>query len=294
MNRGLIVFSLLILVASITLAEGVESGDSSGLSLNLVIGKDKSSGPTIDYNKKFQVLFTNRSKEPIRLWSERCQLGHATLSFRVEDGSGRATIMGKRIPDASAWKDHPPKSISIPPGGKYRWSVAPTAFFWGEREWFAPPEPNTGTPFTLTAIFEIKPTGQGKQQGVWTGRITSQPVKALVVQRKAPHTPRIPFGSFPKAGARIMQADRKWIDKQDDMYQTPLHIAARFGFFEVVRWLLSNGADVNARAYNQFTPLLVAEDPEMVKFPAAAQGRCELQWRGRDGAATGCWRLCPP
>ena len=177
MNRSLAVLLPMSVIALVTFGEGAAGSDQGGLSLAIVAGKANSGGPIIDYNKKFQVLLTNRSKEPIRLWSERCQLGHSTLSFRVEDGSGPPTIMRKRIPDASVWEANPPKTITIPAGASYRWNVAPTDIFC---EWIEPPAPNTGTPLRLTAIFEIKPTEPTKQQDVWTGRIVSEPLKTLV------------------------------------------------------------------------------------------------------------------
>ena len=41
----------------------------------------------------------------------------------------------------------------------------------------------------------------------------------------------------PKQALRIMQADLSWVAKTDKDEQT--HVAARHGFHEVVKWLLS-------------------------------------------------------
>ncbi len=265
MNRCLWEFSLPILIALVTVADGSDQGKPCGVSLSIVTSTDKSSGQTLDYNSKFQVLFTNHLKESIRLWSERCPLGYSTLSFRCDNAAGVPAIMRKRTPDPSAWKNEPPKTITVPAGGNYRWNIAPGAFFWGEREWIVP-EPNTGVPFTVTAIFEIKPTEQAKQQGVWTGRITSEPVKAMFVDTTlcTPHD--YLKAGFQKQAIKMMQADRTWIGKQDDMQRTPLHVASQCGSIEAVRWLLSHGANVNARCYNEMTPLTLAKDPEVVKL----------------------------
>jgi ankyrin len=81
-----------------------------------------------------------------------------------------------------------------------------------------------------------------------------------------PYATQIPMGGMPEAGVAILQADRTWISKKDDMQCTPLHHAARFGFVEVARWLLTQGADVNAKAYNDFTPLHLTRHPEIVKL----------------------------
>jgi ankyrin repeat protein len=256
-------FFATLLVAAPTAA--AEEKLSSGLSIAIVVEKDKASTPTINRDGVFQVVFTNRSKEPIHLWSENCQPGYETLSFRVDDGAGVPSLMYKRTPDLSNWRNKPSRTITLLPNQTFTWEVGPS-HIWGERVWKGAPEPNTGRMVTLTAIHSIKPTYAARKYGVWTGRVMSQPVKAMVVDPRL-HTPHEYLSAdCPKQALMLIRADRKWIDKQDDEQCTPLHHAARFGFVEVARWLLDNGADVNARAYNQFTPLHFARDPEIVKL----------------------------
>jgi ankyrin repeat protein len=52
--------------------------------------------------------------------------------------------------------------------------------------------------------------------------------------------------------------------------QTPLHMAATSsgaeGNLRIIRWLIEHGADVNARCYNQFTPLHLAASPAIAKL----------------------------
>ena len=64
----------------------------------------------------------------------------------------------------------------------------------------------------------------------------------------------------------MMKKDPSWVTKRGSDSLTPLHVAARFNHTNVVKWLLDNGADVNAQAYNQFTPLHVTKNPEIVKL----------------------------
>jgi ankyrin repeat protein len=128
------------------------------------------------------------------------------------------------------------------------------------------PEPNTGKPATLTAVFEIRTTDAARAQGVWTGRVASAPVTALVVDPKLRTPHEYLWADCPRQTLRLLQADRTWIGKRDEMDHTPLHLAGRFGFVDVVRWLLSHGADVNARAYNAFTPLLYTAHPEVIRL----------------------------
>ena len=69
-----------------------------------------------------------------------------------------------------------------------------------------------------------------------------------------------------KAALKIMMEDPSWVSKRDSDSRTPLHVAARFNYTDVVKWLLENGADVDAQAYNRFTPLHLTKNPEIVKL----------------------------
>ncbi|MEO1617271.1 MAG: ankyrin repeat domain-containing protein [Planctomycetota bacterium] len=69
-----------------------------------------------------------------------------------------------------------------------------------------------------------------------------------------------------KTALKIMMKDPSWVTKRDSDSRTPLHVAARFNHIDVVKWLLKNGADVDAQAYNRFTPLHLTKNPEIVKL----------------------------
>jgi hypothetical protein len=149
------------------------------------------------------------------------------------------------------------------------WTVSPSSFFWGERAWKGVPEPNTGQKVTLTAVFSIQPSDIAREHAVWTGRAISAPIKALLVDPRLRTPHEYLLEQCPKQALKMIQADRTWMTKRDEQQCTPLHHAARFGFVEVVRWMLANGADVNARGPNQCTPLHVAavcNQGKMVRF----------------------------
>jgi ankyrin-2 len=63
----------------------------------------------------------------------------------------------------------------------------------------------------------------------------------------------------------LLAKDPNSISPQNDNWETPLHIAAHRGHLPVVKLLLEKGADVNSRAYNEFTPLRLADDPKIVE-----------------------------
>lgn len=165
----------------------------------------------------------------------------------------------------SDWFNKPPKTNTILPGVGYSWKVRPYEI-WGERVWKGVPEPSDSQKITLTAVFETAPSAAATKYGVWTGRVTSAPIAARVVDQKLTTPHRCLEEDCPKLAIKMMEADPKWIQRVDGDEQTPLHVAAYYGHADVVRWLLSKGAAVNAGAYNQFTPLHLAATPEIAKL----------------------------
>jgi ankyrin repeat protein len=252
-------------VATTAWAEDAPAKKTGDLTIAIVPAKDKSGALVIDRDGEFPVVFTNRSDKPIRIWTERCRLGYETLSFRAEDESGQSSRMYQPARHSSDWRDAPPQTVTIPAGGTFAWKVMPGSI-WGERTWKGVPEPNTGKPVKLTAVLEIKPTDAAKKNAVWTGRITSAPVSTLVNDPKLRTPHDYLREDCPKQALAMMKADKTLLASTDDLQQLPLHLAARHGFRDVVEWMLSNGTDVNATAYNRFTPLHLAKDPEMVKL----------------------------
>ena len=244
-------------------ADGKNQG---GLQVAIVAAKDNAGTPVIDRQSEFSVKFTNVSKTPIQLWSEDCQLGYETLSFLTVDQQGQLSRMCKRQVLAWNWKDKPPQTNIILPGASYSWKVSPLAFFWGERAWKGVPEPTDNQTITLTAVFESAPSAAAAKYGVWIGRAASRPIGVQIIDPKLTTPHRCLEEDCPKLAIKMMEADPQWIERTDDYQRTPLHVAARYGHADVVRWLLSKGAVVNSRAYNQFTPLHLATEPEIVKL----------------------------
>ena len=64
----------------------------------------------------------------------------------------------------------------------------------------------------------------------------------------------------------MIEADPKLISARDDYERGPLHCAARGGHADLVRYLLSKGADVDSIAYNSFTPLHLTSSPEVARI----------------------------
>ncbi|GAB6877258.1 ankyrin repeat domain-containing protein [Thermaerobacter litoralis] len=85
------------------------------------------------------------------------------------------------------------------------------------------------------------------------------------------------IGPFAAAGLgdleRLRQwirRDRRWLAARNDWQGTLLHVAALAGQREVVRWLLEQGVDPQARDARRRTPLDHARDPVIRRWLAAA------------------------
>jgi ankyrin len=72
------------------------------------------------------------------------------------------------------------------------------------------------------------------------------------------------------AGLNDLKAVQALLDKQPELVNsrgesqvTPLHEAARYGSVPLVELLIARGADVNARCYNEFTPLHLTDDADI-------------------------------
>lgn len=264
MAKALSTLALLVTTLWQVSSYGQDESESA-LSLKIVTGKDDSGIPVIPHGGAFSVVIGNDSAKPIRIWSERCRQGYYSLTLQVQDETGRTWSMFRDQKHSSNWKNKPSKSITIPPGRSHSWEVAPCSI-WGSLVWRGVPEPNSGELFTLRAVFEIKATPEVKQHDVWTGRMVGEPIKAKVVNRELETPHEYLFYRCPKQALKVMKADHSWIHKRDQDRETPLHVAATGDFTDVAKWLITNGADVNATAYNNFTPLHFAKTPEMVEL----------------------------
>lgn len=244
--------------------------------VEIVAPVDASGTNFLPHAKPFQVRFANQSDQPITIWSDSCERGHSILSFRSLDPKGETLLVQKRTVPANVWTNYPPKTVEILPNKTYVVEVNLSDFFWGGREWENVPEPNTGTEIEITAVFDIEPTKEATADHVWTGHIESPPLKALVLNPKLKTPQDYLWNACPEQALKMCKADPSWISNAEPEYQcTPLHHAVRFGYKDVVVWLIQNGADVNAAAYNGFTPLHMVERKDIAEILIKAGARLD-------------------
>ncbi len=247
-------------------------GDENGLSIRIQI--PDSAEPNIEIEESFHVVIQNSSDQPIRIWNPRSKNGHDQITLHwVNLATGEKHVTRKRVIEGEGhWEnrensiDQAAETIEIAPHDQHTVAVSLDVFLWGKRQWTGRPDPNSGDDFSITARFESTVASLKTKQPVWFGTVISNDVTVKVVARemKTPHD--YLWNEFPRAAHDMMKANPAWIDRRDDESRTPLHIAARFGYANIVKWLLDNGAVVDAQAYNKFTPLHLAKQREIVEL----------------------------
>ncbi|HEX3314068.1 MAG TPA: ankyrin repeat domain-containing protein, partial [Gemmataceae bacterium] len=199
----------------------------------------------------------------IRIWDRLCRRGHDSLRLRITDHSETWTM--RKIDIDDFWHEHPDKMISIGAGKSYLWRVNPREMQ-GTFSWTDILEPNSGEDVTIVPLFEIRADAGTKDPGVWTGRVEGPAIKVQVINPNLATPTQYMWNACPRQALRMMKADATWINKRDPSDRCmPLHHASRFAYLDVVEWLLTHGAEVDARAYNDFSALYFADDLRVVR-----------------------------
>jgi ankyrin repeat protein len=79
----------------------------------------------------------------------------------------------------------------------------------------------------------------------------------------------------------LIESDPELISAQDDLRQIPLHLAARGGHPEIVQFLIDSGSPVNLTAYNNFTPLHLTSNGQVVLILIKAGANVKSEALGR-------------
>lgn len=226
----------------------------------------------IDIDKPFRVVFTNNTDKEVRIWHPLSREGYYCLTFKSENlESGHSfSVTKRRIDDDAYFKavgdtmEPGSNLITIRPRDTFTTQVEFIDYAWGKLKWLGVPEPNTGAQYSIEAHYQ-SPLKNARGPAVWTGSISSAPTKVRVVSQRIDTPHEYLWNNLPNLALRVMKNNPDWINRRDEDQRTPLHVAARFKHVAVVTWLLENGADVNAIAYNGFTPLHLTNDPGVVK-----------------------------
>lgn len=256
-----------LLLISFLSAIIVPSSIDEPFSIQLVIRQPG----TIEYDKSISAVLTNHSEKPVGIWNIESQRGYRQLTFTFENTrTGEKHQVSK--PPLKNQKDwhvtnndrEDNQIVTIAAKASLTLSILFDEHFGSPLSWKGLPTPNTKDTFALTAHWTAAATDVPANLQVWTGNISSPKTTITFVasRLKTPHA-YIEHG-FTSQAIEMMKVDPIWINKLDGQQNTPLHVAARYARLDVIRWLLNEGANVNAEADNRFTPLHYAEDVDVV------------------------------
>ncbi len=243
--------------------------------------------PAVNFYEPLNVVLVNDSDQTLVIWNPDTRSGYDQLSFHFRNlRSGETHLVRKRrIDDEKYWKargdntESDPATIEIAPKESVTTRVSFGEAAWGERAWEGLPAPNSGDRFAVTAQFQSTVPEDASGRKVRARKIQSIPINARVIA-PALRTPRDYLQSgFSRAAIAMMGANPKWITARDENSCTPLHDAATYGHRDAVKWLLDHGANVNAIAYNGFTPLHLASDPGVIELILGKQPDLTIRCR---------------
>lgn len=115
-------------------------------------------------------LLVNGSPSPVRVWATANWWGDTTLSFEVVS-AGVARRVERREQEYTV---NVPASIELASGG-----VQEFPFDLGDGEWRAgvPLEGLFARSVELVAVYDVPPTREAIDQGMWTGQLRSAPIR---------------------------------------------------------------------------------------------------------------------
>lgn len=248
-------------------------GAKDPLSIRIDLGAQTDLGK-IDLHQPFRVVLTNTSDQPIRIWNRRTKNGYYQLSFHfVNSRTGKTHVARHaQIDEGGFWKwyeegiEQGEETIELASKDVYVFHKKFGAIQGERRVWSGLPDPNSPDRFAVSARFESWIKSPNPARPVWSGRIQSEAVTAKFVASRLKKPQQYLRYGFADKALDLIKADPTWIGRRDRSLGTPLYVATKYGFTEVVEWLLENGADVNASGNYGYTPLHATSDPDVIKL----------------------------
>lgn len=278
------IFFVLLITVCVTsggLFAGVPRED--GLQIKIVPIETDDGSKVLDWSKPFQIVIKNHSPGPIEIPHPATKAGHDLVSFEfknLETGETKHTkkcaVENQKYFETLLKGLEPGQHIkTLPPGEEFVFDARlmdylDFTYTFGSDIiplWQNLPEPGTDANYQIRPILNtniLRP----HNKNVDGLAIEHAPITAKIIASGF-HNPHA-FLRFnqPEIALRQMQRDREWIIRVDETHSftkwTPLHYAAKFGHLEVIKWLLENGANVNALDERRQTPLHLATDPNVV------------------------------
>jgi len=126
-------------------------------------------------NQAFVVLLTNTSDHDLSTWIENYSWGYDNLSFRITRADGKSFRV---IKQQEFFTVNFPCPYLVRSHGHFAWAVT-----FSPDQWTGFPADWKGSEeVTIQAQFEIDPTKESQEMKVWTGKITSAPMKVTLTR----------------------------------------------------------------------------------------------------------------
>ena len=115
----------------------------------------------------FDVVVTNVSDRPVRLWREWCSWGYFSLSFVATGEDGKSVAVRKK---PRGWDRNYPDATIVNPGDHFIFEVSFDDAIWQDSPL---PEKSRSRTVRLKAEYAVEGDVQSEKLGVWTGRVSS-------------------------------------------------------------------------------------------------------------------------
>jgi hypothetical protein len=115
---------------------------------------------------------SNGSNTSQKIWQEFFARGYFVLTFEFTDQTGKTFTAKKK---GRGWSTNPPARWVLEPGE----SIVYEIYFADSNTWTGFPNPAEGEKVVVSmrTVFEIPPTDDSAQLGVWAGRVVSEAQK---------------------------------------------------------------------------------------------------------------------
>jgi hypothetical protein len=151
---------------------------------------DEDNRPVIElaqHSPHFDVVVTNVSDKPVRLWREWCSWGYFSLSFLVTGEDGKPVVVRKD--HLRAWTKNFADASTVAPGGQMGFEVK-----FDDRVWqdFPLPAKGQSRSVLLKAVYAVTSDHWSEKCGVWTGQVSSPERQFRFISRfqRPPYVPR--------------------------------------------------------------------------------------------------------
>ena len=224
----------------------------------------------IEVEKGIGLTIRNNTDQPIEIARPDTLSGFRNLSFEFKNKTTGKIYVAKRIP-ANKARILELLGEKYVPGRDVR-AIDPKTImlenvFLGfkaesELRFYGAPDPNDMSVYTMVAHYDFKHSTDNQT----LNRISSRPIDVYVYSTRYNTPSEYLLDSKPEKAIDLFKFDPGWINQRDAQKRPPLIVAAKQNQFEVIKWLLENGATVNVTSPGGFSALHATTDIEIAKL----------------------------